>query len=371
MNTLAKNSTLSSVIDYMPQLDGLRALAVLSVAYCHWLPAQQFGLPWGSAGVQMFFILSGFLITKTLLSLHTESMRTRTIAVFYARRALRILPAYYAVLLLAYAVNVPPVRETFLWHAAHVSNFYFYAHGSWDGPMSHLWSLAVQEQFYLVWPIVAVFVPRHLLKSCVISLIATAAAARVILTAFAPQEVFWGVLPQPNLDTLCLGALLAFPMTEKQSRAMMKAAKVACVAFIALFAVRTSGIDLPLQYAWEHFTTGLALAGLILGASKGLRGATGALLLSRPLRRLGKRSYSFYLIHVMSYVPIVYLSPYFPGVNLFSGPTEIILRLAFTLLWTELSWIILERPLLRLKRYVSYSKSNAENALLSRQPLPA
>lgn len=145
---------------YMPHLDGLRAFAVGLVIYSHWMPGHyQFKLPWGSAGVQLFFVLSGFLITGILLRCRTSVARLSALRAFYVRRILRIFPLFYCVLLLAYVLNIEPVRETVFWHLPYLSNFYFFSIGRWDGDISHFWSLAVEEQFYLFWPAIVMFVP--------------------------------------------------------------------------------------------------------------------------------------------------------------------------------------------------------------------
>jgi len=80
---------------------------------------------------------------------------------FYARRALRIFPLFYFVLAAAAVLNIGPVRDTFAWHATYLSNIYFYLRGDWHGSVSHLWSLAVEEQFYLVWPLLILCAPER------------------------------------------------------------------------------------------------------------------------------------------------------------------------------------------------------------------
>jgi len=93
------------------------------------------------------------------------SWRVRPLAValktFYARRALRIFPLFYFVLAAAAVLNIGPVRDTFAWHATYLSNIYFYLRGDWHGSVSHLWSLAVEEQFYLVWPLLILCAPER------------------------------------------------------------------------------------------------------------------------------------------------------------------------------------------------------------------
>ena len=144
------------------QLDALRGIAVAAVAYSHWIaPRYQFGIRWGTAGVTLFFVLSGYLISGILLDCRTQSDRPFALRSFYARRFLRIFPLYDLVLLILFAVNLPPVRQTIFWHLTYLSNFYFLHHGGWHGPISIFWTLAVEEQFYLFWPAILLFVPNR------------------------------------------------------------------------------------------------------------------------------------------------------------------------------------------------------------------
>ncbi len=143
---------------YRPQLDGLRAIAVMAVVFQHFAPSGWSKvIPWGGLGVTLFFVLSGYLITGILLKGREEPGMLRH---FYIRRALRIFPVYYATLLIAALLAIPPVRETFWWHAFYLSNVLFALKNSYFGAVSPFWSLAVEQHFYLIWPWVVLFVPR-------------------------------------------------------------------------------------------------------------------------------------------------------------------------------------------------------------------
>ncbi|MFN7977685.1 MAG: acyltransferase family protein [Vicinamibacterales bacterium] len=162
---------------YAPQLDGLRAVAVAAVAYSHWLPSWQFGVPFG-AGVHLFFVLSGFLITRILIGLREAPSRPAAIGRFFARRALRLFPAFYTVLACAWIADVPLARATWTWHASYLSNVYIAGLAAWQGHFSHFWSLAVEEQFYLLWPWIVVWMPtRALAPALVITTLAGPAGA--------------------------------------------------------------------------------------------------------------------------------------------------------------------------------------------------
>jgi peptidoglycan/LPS O-acetylase OafA/YrhL len=143
-------------LEYMPQLDSLRAFAVLAVFYQHcfsheyWL----FHVPWGGVGVLCFFVISGFLITSILLKEFDGSASLRSVIVpFLIRRAARLMPLLAAVLAIAFVLDFPSMRATFWWHITYLSNIYFSFHGFHSGA-NHFWTLAAEEQFYIFWPLV-------------------------------------------------------------------------------------------------------------------------------------------------------------------------------------------------------------------------
>jgi peptidoglycan/LPS O-acetylase OafA/YrhL len=158
-----RQSDNSGEIRKMPQLDGLRCLAVLIVIWSHWSPkyTSLFGIHLGFYGVQMFFVLSGFLITGILFDAAGDDPSRNiggfVLRQFYIRRFLRIFPLYYAVLVMVVLINVDTFRTTWPWHAAYLSNVHFWMVGSRGDFGGHLWSLSVEEQFYLFWPILMVF----------------------------------------------------------------------------------------------------------------------------------------------------------------------------------------------------------------------
>jgi peptidoglycan/LPS O-acetylase OafA/YrhL len=195
---------------YMPQLDGLRALAVALVAYSHWIPLKyQTFFGFGIAGVQLFFVLSGFLITGILLRCRELPERRNALRSFYARRFLRIFPLYYATLAACYVLGVNSARSSIFWHLAYLSNFYFFNLGGWEGPLSHFWSLAVEEQFYLIWPAIVLFVPQRYLAASIVGLWLSGVASRAVLPALLPETRLIIALPNMNFDALGLGAILA------------------------------------------------------------------------------------------------------------------------------------------------------------------
>src|SRR6266849_732607 len=160
-------------LEYRPQLDGIRTLAVSAVFLQHFVGFQNLPgilgvIPWGQLGVKLFFVLSGFLITGVLLR-SRDAVEQAGVSnwfaarQFYVRRFLRIFPLYYFVIAICVLLNIPPVREILVWLLTYTLNIYASLRGQWgnlDLYVAHFWSLAVEEQFYIVWPWFLLFAPR-------------------------------------------------------------------------------------------------------------------------------------------------------------------------------------------------------------------
>lgn len=351
--------------DHMPQLDVLRAFAVLAVVWSHWGPASwQGGLPWGLIGVQIFFVLSGFLITGILLDAKegVESpggglTRGQVMRHFYMRRALRLVPAYYVVLTLALVANVGTLRSCYPWHFAYLSNWFFIRHGGWDRALSPFWTLAVEEQFYLCWPLVVLWVGRRALPRVFLIVLLAGVSYRVAGAWFMADVPLYWVATPGQVHALALGALLAWwtrqpPRWWQTYRAYRIPLATGLLAAAALAHFCVPG---------EFGTLGreLALAGvfgiMIQAAPEVRDGAMGWLLHQPVLRHIGKISYGIYLWHDFSARPAAWLADRLP-LGLQSPWALFAARAAFTLGVVWLSWYGLEQPAMRLKRRFAYDK---------------
>ena len=374
-------------VGYMPQLDGLRALAVGAVLYGHWLPRRyQFGdavgVPFALAGVELFFVLSGFLITGILLKCRAGLIADRAagggtvgglLRAFYARRFLRIFPLYYAVLLVAVLAGVPRAREDAGWHAAYLSNVLVYLEGGWVGPASHFWTLAVEEQFYVVWPFLILLLPARWVPRAIGAAVVGGAACQVLpVLAGWPAAAMWTKLLPANLDSLGLGGALALARAPGGVRAAFLgpaaaasgggpglgrrgAALVAVAAAVtaALGAALAAGLAFPLQHDLIHWGTLAVWVLLIDRAADGFGGPVGRLLGLRGLRYLGRISYGLYVLH--NFAPFA-VDAAAAGLGL-PRPlrwARLGAEVAFTLAAAALSWHLFEAPLNRLKRFVPY-----------------
>ena len=203
MSTPEPQAGLSS---YRPQLDTLRAIAVTSVLVTHLL------LSFGPAhhGVRLFFVISGFLITTILLKQRDDPAQPlgNKLRTFCIPWLIRIWPIYYATLLAAALVNLDGIDASLPWHLLYLSNFYYMKLGSWDPWITgHLWSLSVEEQFYLIWPPIVLLVPRRALVWVLGAGAATAVAYRWGMTY--AEVAFPDIGTPAAFDALCMGGALA------------------------------------------------------------------------------------------------------------------------------------------------------------------
>lgn len=351
-------------------LDGVRGIAILAVVamHCamfgmvredirdHWLTR---GLLLGWTGVDLFFVLSGFLITGILLR---TKERPRFFTNFYARRALRIVPLYYLVITLLLfvlprgaATSAAEKVPYYLW----VQNFAW----AWPGEANPdiartiTWSLAVEEQFYLVWPAVVWFLGRTaLLRVCWAMIVIAIALRFVLLGAGAPTVYF---LTPCRFDGLAAGACLALlPLPPPWfGRALVAAGAAGLVA-----TAWQSGSSLPEKnpdmQRWGILSAlPLATGALVLARGNGL---FARLCRSRVLRSFGRYSYCIYLVHLLVVEQVIALwirfAQHNPGVlDGWSAPTIV---LSFTAMcvpavWAVgfASWHLFEKHVLAHKRH--------------------
>jgi peptidoglycan/LPS O-acetylase OafA/YrhL len=356
---------------YMPQLDALRALAVAAVAWSHWTPPElQGGILWGPYGVKLFFVLSGFLITSILLDCRAAADESPggswfALKSFYVRRFLRLMPLYYATLLLAALCRIEPVPETLGWTLSYSANFYFLARGGWNGPISHFWSLAVEEQFYLVWPWVILFVPPRWLKATVIGTVAASAGAWLVLYAAQLTTPVTIAVPVLCCDALGLGALLAL-IDDGAARARLAslALRIGGPCWIVAELASRLGFGHPLVHWLQQESVLLVFFWLIERAAVGFRGPLRHVLENRALVGLGTISYGLYILH--NFTPSI-LWPLrraldLPGWTTRDLPNRLVLLALITIALAWVSWLVMEQPIQGWKRHFPYRRRKKEDA---------
>lgn len=355
---------------YRPQLDALRCFAVLGVLITHYVQPDPF--PWifryvdlGFLGVRLFFVLSGFLITRILLDygdMATQRSHGRLglIRQFYARRFLRIFPVYYLIILIAIGVNLPPAREVWPWLVTYTSNFYQAIQQQDVGYFGHFWTLAVEEQFYFVWPGLVLFAPRRWLGAILALAICLAPISRDVTFRWF-GEFGWGTMPWGSLDALGVGAMLALAYRDAPSRdALHRTLRRVILplglgAYLLLHAIGVAG-GMRLLVAFHEIAFAMICCWLIASAERGFGGITGRILALRPVVYLGKISYGIYAYHLFTLWLLIQL---FRRVGLAfpaHGAMRFALAAPVTVAVAAASWHLFERPINQLKRYFPYSR---------------
>jgi peptidoglycan/LPS O-acetylase OafA/YrhL len=346
----------------------------------HWLPKTNIfkTIPNGAIGMDLFFVLSGFLITRILLSsklkmAEVHATKTSVLKKFYLNRMLRIFPIYYISLILLLIFEKytgTNIKTTFIYYFTYTQNFLFFSRGSWDGIISHFWSLAVEEQFYLLWPFIVLFVNKKYILHALILLISI---------GFMSQLVFANIQLGNTLTFICfdalgLGALLAWQITfhPKQMPAFLSRLKIITLICLAFFLFQ-------LQFTELRFFTPRAifpiLALFIISSivyNHHIKKPQFELILNnRLLLLIGKISYGLYIYHNLvpymlnSKLINVYVNPLLPDfLNIkHHAYLYFVENCTLLMLISWLSYVFIEKPFLRLKK--SSTSEISESTILN------
>jgi len=343
----------TTTLGYRKALDGLRGLSIVLVYLFH---VQARPLPGGFLGVDLFFVLSGFLITTLLLEEWSARGRI-SLGAFYARRALRLLPALalllFTLLIVSAAVE-PPGRTAAMLRASLItffysSNWFLAAHRFPRPELAHTWSLSIEEQFYLVWPVLLLMMlrsgmSRRAIASIVIGAILAVAVLRAWLWSNAGsfERVYSGT--DTHSDGLLCGALAAMAATWGAGPA--KPARILGLTFLGClgFLIFLTWVGDPWLYRAGYLPLNLGAACLVYSLATIPWEPLRRCFEFAPLAALGRISYGVYLWHLPAY----WLASLLPSARGGQGPW--IWPLAITLGAAALSFFAVERPLLRLKR---------------------
>jgi peptidoglycan/LPS O-acetylase OafA/YrhL len=391
MGTPADTINRSISTSRIVELDGLRGVAVLLVLIHHlvvhsaitrnsFVDLYTFKLAESAwIGVDLFFVLSGFLITGILYDSKNVNGYFRN---FYSRRALRIFPLYFGFLAFSLAV-VPSLmpEDAHLWYWTYLSNIYIVIQNGWPDPphLSHFWSLAIEEQFYLLWPLAVLALDRRQLIRLSIACMTVAFVLRIImLLGMSPLDGY--MLLPTRMDALTAGAIVALLIRCDEGRNFIRtwAAPVLYASGIVIIALflhkRGFRVFDPLVQTFGYTFLAVAAASLIgilvtANDKRWLRRG-----LSMPwLTQLGKYSYGIYVLHH----PIIFVlrdagfdarlfpqifGSSLPGVLIFAAVAGCI-----TLISAMLSYHYWELPFLKMKELFPYSRTAESRAVAKRK----
>jgi len=371
---------------YYVALDGLRAIAVLMVFCQHYGAAKAWIFGWGWTGVDVFFVLSGFLITGILYDSRDRAHHYRD---FYARRTLRIFPLYYAVWLVTLFLT-PLAQWQWNWRwllwPAYVGNYarFLFLHvpgdpyrfdailfgqtvDRWFGcPMhlwiGHFWSLCVEEQFYLIWPFVVYSIRKRarLIRICIVVILAMP-FLRWLLTLLLPSsllrmELFYRSLPT-RLDALLIGGLIALLLRGPEQQWLhiwrRRVLAGAGIAFVGAYLLSVKLLGLSFYGSATNwigivgFTLIDVFAGALILECIHPGSWLGQALSFKPLRLLGTVSYGFYVYHDLLHDFFGFLAMrFFPSLG-YAG--IVLIALVGTTIISTVSYQLLEKPMLKLK----------------------
>lgn len=371
---------------YIAEFDGLRAIAIFLVIVYHGFVGTPLGdsfikyvhipVAMGWAGVDLFFVLSGFLITHILLQAKGSEHFFKN---FYMRRTVRIFPLYYFYLVL-FMFLVPqiflhPELELQLspaWFFLYASNIYTAAYGWPPDIFGHLWSLAVEEQFYLVWPLAVAYLSRRSLCWFIAALLVAVPLFRLFIALNLPNSPVWAYVMLPTrMDSLACGALLATISTRGYPHKLpswmpVSFMSLGAILFFSLFAFenvptyeRSDPVVQTLVYSAFAFFFG-GLVGFVFNRA-GEDGVINKILSLRVLVSMGKISYGIYVYHMvidwslreLGLHPAQYTSH--PAISLLHGAAFVVVLLILSYGVAYLSWHLFEKHFLKLKKYFPYA----------------
>ena len=368
--TSSENKPSNERGNHIIQLDGLRFIAVSTILTAHWFQWQWSNLVFKNLplvhGVNLFFVLSGFLISDILLSNRKKAevnklSGSHILKRFYIRRILRIFPVYYLFIGGLYVFDYANTRELFPWLISYTSNIYQSIKGVSIGEFNHFWSLAVEEQFYLVWPFLVLFVSRSLLKWAIGLVILLSLSTKVY---FYWEGFNWMANSYSTLTCMHLFGLGAFLALLKQEHPKICNAFsnpllvwVTIFMYAAFFTLQTFFKWDSIKVIFDDFLFGICSFFIISVASENkFRGLSRAILENPVVVRIGKISYGMYIVHLFIPSFYCYLIPKF-NVTIYNPWIIFLVMYGLTFSIASLSWELIEKPINRLKSKFEYTSS--------------
>ncbi len=351
-------------ISHRSQLDSVRFFAFLGVFIFHF---DEHAFAYGCLGVQLFFVLSGFLITRLLL--HNESGNLRhDLGIFYVRRTLRIFPLYYLVLVVLLLAGQLPHPW---WHFFYLHNLLMFLEPYLTpGVTGHFWSLAVEEQFYLLYPLLLLLTPSRFRLILLLALLVGSSASRMLLHQLYPETRYWVLLPVQG-EYLVWGCFVGlFDITRGARPIPVGKCLLVGLLLHALATVDQFGLlGRPNTSGLCQTLHGIGFALIVLSLWRLPEGWLMRLLTLAPFVYLGKISYGLYVFHNFCYGVDDWIGGALPWARVIPGPA---LVFAVVVGMAMLSWHLFEGPINRHKDRFPYRRTpSARPAKDTQEATPA
>jgi peptidoglycan/LPS O-acetylase OafA/YrhL len=296
--------------NFYSQIDGLRCFCVIGVLMQHFIdPRYTRFFYTADIGVDLFFVISGFLITEILIKMKQKQSAKRTLYVFYTRRILRIFPLYYLYWFLLFLFFYDKVRDSITWGMLYIYNFYSIGHDNIQ-VSGHLWSLGVEEQFYMIWPLILMLLPFKRIRIGIIVLLLLAVA--FLLYNFSPNSYAITYFHTLSCSvSLLTGALLAYLKlfhTETLKRYLpylswtVPVALLGTLAICTLVAIHKLGEGYLILFRFFVCIAGFYLIGRM--SLNPFTGFWGRVLDNKWAKKIGQISYGIYIYHMLVFIVV-------------------------------------------------------------------
>ena len=384
ISSAATVATPDEAIDRLPVLDGLRGLAILLVLLYHfygyaWIPLylNSFGArklfalaDFGWSGVDLFFALSGFLITSILFRTKTSPDYFRS---FYARRIIRIFPLYFLCVFALFHLHHFPRLQAWVGALPKEREWWFWTYlANWKIPvwrdiyLTHFWSLCVEEQFYLAWPLVVWLTNRRQFVCICTGLITLSLSAGLAMEFAGFPREFIQYATFPRVEAIVFGALGACIVQWKRQQDFANLLRWTLpLGFVAMLIVAMRPPYFRGFYVLEALSAGVGWSILLLFCLLHRKSVVTRFFQNRFLRMLGKYSYAMYCLNFLVFHYAGLYARRVVGMLFLSEATPSLVLLLFavivgsTVLAGFLSWHLLEKHLLRLRSYFPYRRAEA------------
>jgi peptidoglycan/LPS O-acetylase OafA/YrhL len=351
---------------YYQKLDSLRAIALFFVLFSHFTPATPECFYAGIFAFNVFFIMSGFLITSILLRPNTDSFKTNY-KNFIGRRTLRIFPIYYLTILVLWLLHLDIVREKLIWFVTYTFNYAWVLYNLPITPATHFWSLALEEQFYLIWPLIALPLKnKKTLLIAILIVIISIGFAQWIFNIFPSLGAYNEVSLLTHMASMGLGCLAAILSNEDLlPDNIFKSKLVECIVFIVIIP------SFFIRYRLTEVVFDVCAFYIVLKAAKYdfCFSSINRILQNKQLLRIGTISYGVYVFHLpLAYYFTTYIfDPFlwnqidfhslgkFKILQWYPWIIKFPLYTYLSILFASFSYKYIEMPILKLKdKYFKY-----------------